>query len=94
MRKNSMVAVACFGIFVAQVFALTVELVNEYQTTPVPMLASATQAPVTSPRLPQDAMAAPEPKIQPAVYSAPSSAPPQFPQAQTMQRVDINYQQR
>ena len=90
MRNHGLAVVACFGIVVAQLFALTVELVDGY-AGPSPASFSA-QAPSAPPFLPQDE-AGQAPRIVPAAYSAPSVPLPQ-PAPQNMQRVDTNYPQR
>ena len=93
MKRSGLIAVACFSIFIAQVFALTAQLIDEFQTTPSPTPVSAAQAPIASPRLPQDVMSPPQPQIQPAIYNVPISAPtPQQNQPTPAQRVGINYQ--
>lgn len=90
MRNNGLIVIACFGIFVAHMFALTVELVDG-STGPSPASFSV-QAPAGPPSLSQDADAS-APQMIPATYSSPSAPLPQ-PAPQDMQRVDINYPQR
>ena len=62
----SALAISCFVL--AHMFALTVELVDEYQAAPSPLLAQAARAPVSAPRLPQDFVRSPSGEIKPAVY--------------------------
>ena len=73
MRIKS-AAAACLSIFAVQLFALTVQLLDEPQAAPQPLMAMATQAPVTSPRLPTDLAPAQLPQIRPAAYKAPIDA--------------------
>ena len=90
MRKYGLVATASFCFFMAPMFALTVELVNEYQVSAAPVLAAASETQPSSPGTPNQDIGSFVGSVRPAVFPTPESAPSQFPSVQ-IRNVDTNY---
>jgi len=88
MRIKGISALAIFCFVAAHMFALTVELVNENQTSPSYVLAAASDAPISYPILPREAADPTSEVLRPAAFPA-DRQPARFP-SDGLYRVDTN----